>query len=345
MREFIGKVGRGRTLARDLRGGEAEEAMRLILTGKASGEQTAAFLMAMRFKGATVEELTAFARAVKRHSRETRPGLEGSVSMCGAYDGKARTLHLGTLSALIACGAGARVVRHGSRGIPPKKGVGTMDVLEALGVNTSMPPGEALGALEGIGFAFLSTRVFNPDLERLLMLSDSLGVRTVFHTLAPLVNPGNAPAQILGVAHWPFAQKLAEVLRDLGVQRALVFQGIEGADELPLGESLRMVELRGGETETISISLPGLGIDPGMGELRTRLDAEATAGITLAVLRGEERGPVRSAAVLNAALPIYLSGGAAGFEEAVSVAKASLDSGSAYARLRELIRPSPPPGR
>lgn len=340
IKEFIRKVGKGRTLAKDLSREEAEEAMKRILRGEATGEQTAAFLMAMRFKGSSIEELTAFGGAVKQHSREIRPGVEGSVSMSGAYDGKERTLHLGTLSALIACGAGVKVVRHGSKGIPPKKGVGTMDVLEALGVNTSMFHEEARDALEDIGFAFISTRVFNPDLEDLLMLSDSLGVRTVFHTLAPLINPGNAPAQILGVAHWPFAEKLAEVLKNLGVERALVFQGVEGADELPMRESLTLVELRRGETDTITVSPADLGISVEGRELKTG-DAgspEAAAEKTLAVLKGEEKGAIRSAAVLNASLAIYISGRAVSFEEAARLAESALDSGAAHDKLRELLR-------
>jgi len=332
-------VGRGRTLAKDLSNEEAEEAMRRILRGEASGEELGAFLMAMRFKGSSIEELTAFARAVKRHSGELKPGVEGSVSMSGAYDGKARTLHLGTLSALIACGAGARVVRHGSRGIPPKKGVGTMDVLEALGVDTSMSPEKAGDALKKTGFAFISTSAFNPELENLLMLSDKLGVRTIFHTLAPMINPANAPSQVLGVAHWPFAKKLAEVLKNLGIERALVFQGIEGADELPMRETLRMVELLGGETRTVTLSPADLGISLDKEELKTEeaVNAEAAAEKTIAVLRGEEKGAARSAAVLNASLAIYLSGRAGGFEEAVSMAEASLDSGAAHGKLRELL--------
>lgn len=337
IKEFIRKVGRGRTLAKDLSMEEAQEAMRRILRGEASGEELGAFLMAMRFKGSSIEELTAFAGAVKQHSRELEPGIEGSVSMSGAYDGKARTMHMGTLSALIACGAGARVVRHGSKGIPPKKGVGTMDVLEALGVDTSVSPEKAGDVLEKTGFAFLSTSAFNPDLENLLMLSDKLGVRTIFHTLVPMINPANAPSQVLGVAHWPFAKKLAEVLGNLGVERALVFQGIEGADELPMRETLKMVELRGGKTGTVTLSPADLGINLDK-ELRTEeaVKAEVAAEKTLAVLRGEEKGAVRSAAVLNASLAIYLSGKAGGFEEAVSIAEASLDSGSAYHKLREL---------
>lgn len=340
IKEFIRKVGRGKTLAKDLSSEEAEEAMKHILRGEVAAEQLGAFLMAMRFKGSTVEELTAFARAVKDHSTEIRPGLKNSVSMSGAYDGKARTLHLGTLSALIACGAGAKVVRHGSKGIPPKKGVGAMDVLEVLGVSTSMSSREARAALEKAGFAFISTRAFNPDLENLLMLSDKLGIRTIFHTLAPLINPANAPSQVLGVAHWPFAKKLAEVLKNLGVEQALVFQGVEGADELYLRESLKLVELRGGKTKTAAISPADLGISMDGKELKTEeaRNPEATAKRTLEVLRGEEKGAVRSAAVLNASLAVYLSGRATGFREAASMAESALDSGAAYDKLRELLK-------
>ena len=339
MKEFIRKVGRGRTLAKDLTLGEAEEVMELILGGDATGVQTAAFLMAMRFKGSTIEELTAFAKVINRHSREIRPGLKGSVSMSGAYDGKTRSLHLGTLSSLTACGAGVRVVRHGSKGVPPKKGVGAMDVLEALGVNTSMSPEEARRALEDIGFAFISTRVFNPPLEDLLMLSDNLGVRTVFHTLAPLINPGSAPTQVLGVAHQPFADKLAEVLRNLGVERAVLFQGVEGADELPPRETIKLVELRREGVDTVTFSPTGLGISVDGRALKT-LEAgspEAAAEKTLAVLRGDERGAVRSAAVLNASLAIYVSGRAASLRKAARMAESALDSGAAYNKLTELL--------
>lgn len=311
--------------------------MRFILENRVEKAQLGAFLMAMRLKGSSIDELTAFTRELKKASREIHPEVEGLVSMSGAYDGKTRTLHLGTLSAIIACAAGARVVRHGSTGVPPKKGVGTLDVLEALGVNTSMTPEEAEKALEKAGFAFLPTHAFNKTLEDLLMLSDILGVRTVFHTLAPLINPANAPSQFLGVAHWPFAEKLAGVLKNLGVKRALLFQGVEGSDELPLRESIRMVELKEGERRILTLTPEDLGITI-QGDLwfEDATDARAAAAKTMAVLRGEEQGAARTAALLNASLAVYLSGKAASIDEALSRATRALDSGTALEKLREL---------
>lgn len=318
----------------DLTPGEAAGVMQEVMTGEATHAQVAAFITALRIKGETETEITAFARVMRDCGVVLRPKVEGIlVDTCGTGGDNASTFNISTAAALVAAGAGVPVVKHGNRSVSSR--CGSADVLEALGVNLTATPSQVASMIERHHIGFLFAPLYHPAMRHVVTPRKELGIRTVFNLLGPLANPAGAQAQLLGVYDPRITRKIASVLSGLGVSKAMVVSG-GGLDEISTTGPTRVSELNEGVIHTYEIHCEDFGICPTVrGALRGG-DAATNARIIRAVLSGEN-GPGRDIVILNAAAAIYLGRKAKNIEEGISRAEAAIDTGKALKTLEQLI--------
>jgi anthranilate phosphoribosyltransferase len=318
----------------DLSRAEAREAMHEIMLGDATQAQIAGFLVALRAKGETADEITGCAEAMRDHVLPVRPQRTDLVDTAGTGgDGKS-TLNISTAAALVAAAAGAGVAKHGNRAASSQ--TGSADVLEALGFELELAPERIARSIDELGFGFMFAQAHHPAMRHAAPVRRELGTRTVFNVLGPLTNPARARAQVVGVYSASLVRPIAEALALLGARRAFVVHGAGGIDELsPVGPSLVCEVVDGGVRERT--------IDPAdLGFERCTVDAlrggapAANAAAIRRVFEGE-RGGARDAILMNAAGAIAAGGHAADLREATEPARDALDSGAATARLEELV--------
>src|SRR3954453_19922506 len=319
---------------RDLTRAEAFEAMHEIMRGEATQAQIAGFLVALRAKGETADEITGCAEAMRDHVLAVRPARTDLVDTAGTGgDGKS-TLNISTAAALVAAAAGAGVAKHGNRAASSQ--TGSADVLEALGFVLELPPDKIAQSIDELGFGFMFAQAHHPAMKHAAPVRRELGTRTVFNVLGPLTNPARARAQGVGVYSPDLVRPVAEALAQLGSRRAFVVHGAGGIDELsPVGPTFVCEVVDGGVRER-TIEPEELGVE--------RCSLEALAGgapaENAAAIRrvfGGERGGPRDAILLNAAGAIAAAGHAEDLREGMEVARQALDSGAASARLEELV--------
>lgn len=337
MKKDFGKilkaVAKGRHGSRELGREEAAYAMGCILDGTENDARVAAFLTAMRYKGATAEELTGFLDGMKCRYRTSQINLPGLVDSGGAYDGRSRTLHMSLAGTIIACAAGCRVVTHSGSDLPPKKGVTTGDVLEALGISGKCSVKEAVGMLENTGFAFIHESIYLPEMERLREIRNSLGFRNFVNTCEMSANPLGARIQLISVAHEHFMERVAEGALALGVRRALAINGVESSDEVPLKQT-RAVLLDNGEIREIVLDpaecgLPYLKPEP-FG------DAEKSGKAVRAAISWEDKG-LANRALFDAGVKIFLGGVTDSIKKGVENAREVVRSGDAVLKLKQIL--------
>ncbi|WP_457555645.1 anthranilate phosphoribosyltransferase [Candidatus Pyrohabitans sp.] len=335
MKEFISKVVEGKNLS----GEEAEQAMKLIMSGQATPAQIAGFLTALRMKGETIDEIAAFARVMREFAVRISPRVQGRlVDTCGTGGDRVKTFNISTIAAFVVAGAGVAIAKHGNRSVTSK--AGSADLLEALGVNLELPPERVESIIESTGIGFMFAPLFHGAMKHAIGPRREIGIRTVFNVLGPLTNPANAQAQVLGVFDAALVEPLARVLARLGVEHALVVHGLEGMDEISTcGETL-VAELKGGEVETYRIAPEDFGIERASPEELAGRDAQGNAEIARALLQAEEEGARRDIVVLNAAAGIYVAGRAKSIDSAIGMAERSIDSGRAHEKLLALIEAS-----
>jgi len=318
----------------DLTGTEAAEIMGTIMDGGASQAQIGAFLMALRLKGETPEEIAAFASVMRRYAVSVKPITQKIlVDTCGTGGDGARTFNISTTAAFVAAGAGVPVVKHGNRSVSSR--CGSADVLSALGVNLSVDPTQQARIVEQAGIAFLFAPRHHPAMRHVMAARQEIGCRTVFNILGPLTNPAGAEAQVLGVYEESLTRTMAEVLRLLGLSRAMVVHG-SGLDEITTTGDTVVSELYRGAIRTYSLNPATFGIATASLADLTGGDAETNARITREILNGE-RGAGRDIVLMNAGAAIYIGGMAGNLNEGIELAARSIDSGSARARLDALI--------
>lgn len=317
-----------------LTGEEAGEAMRCLMSGEAAPSQVAAFLTALRMKGETVEELSAFARIMREFCLKVR--FNGRlVDTCGTGGDRIKTFNISTAAMFVVAGAGVPVAKHGNRSVTSR--AGSADVLEALGAVIELSPPEVERCLERVGIGFMFAPLFHPAMRHVAQVRREMGVRTVFNLLGPLTNPAGAKAQLLGVFEPGLTEKLALVLRELGCERAMVVHGLDGLDEFStLGET-QVSELRGGEVRTFRVRPEDLGLERARARDLEGGGPEENAGILLRVLEGE-RGPRREVVLLNASAALVVGGAVADLREGLQLASEVLDSGRALDKLREFVK-------
>ncbi len=331
LQDAIGKL----VERRDLTEAEAGEAMKCIMSGGATQAQIGSFLTALRMKGETVEEITAFARVMREFATRINPKVDDVlVDTCGTGGDKIKTFNISTAAMFVAAGAGVRIAKHGNRSVTSK--AGSADVVEALGVRIDLPPEEVERCIESVGIGFMFAPRFHAAMKYAIGPRQEMGVRTVFNILGPLTNPAGARAQVMGVYDTKLTEKLARVLGKLGCERAMVVHGIEGLDEISTLGGTQISELNIDKVMTYTIFPEEFGFERANPEAIAGRELEENVRIMLSVLHGE-RGPRRDIVLLNAAAAIVVGGKADGLYEGISIASDSLDSGRAYEKVVQLV--------
>jgi anthranilate phosphoribosyltransferase len=320
---------------RDLSRGDAREVMGEIMRGEATPAQIGGFLVALRAKGETADEITGCAEAMREHALAVRPRREDLVDTAGTGGDTAHTINISTAAALVAAAAGAAVAKHGNRAV--SSACGSADVLEALGFTLEQEPQRIAQSIDELGFGFLFAPSHHPAMRHAAPVRKELATRTVFNVLGPLTNPAGARAQVVGVYSEQLVRTIAEVLAQLGARRAFVVHGAGGIDELsPVGLNLVAEVVDGTVLERTldpeaELGLPRCTVE----ELRGGSPAENAAALR-EIFEGADGGR-RSAVLLNAAGAIAAAGHAADLREGLEVARQTVDSGAAAERLEQLV--------
>ena len=322
---------------KDLSFEQATKLLDIIFEGGVSDVQVAAFLTAMRIKGATAPELAGLAKSLREHAVAVKVDIDNLVDTCGTGGGVVKTCNVSTASAIVAAGAGAYVAKHGNRGITSS--CGSADVLEELGVKIDAAADVVAECIRQAHVGFMFAPMFHPAMKYVQPVRKSLGFRTVFNILGPLANPAGAKAQVLGVADESLMQIVTEALKLLGTRRAMVVHS-SGMDEISTIGTTKIIELREGEIATRELNPEDLGITlANVDELRVT-DAKTSAKALRDIFTGRETGPRKDIVILNAAAAIIVGELAADFESAIKMAKASVGDGKALGCLEKLIEVS-----
>jgi anthranilate phosphoribosyltransferase len=330
LREVLRKAAAGETLTE----GEAERALETIMEGTAPPAATAALLTAMRVRGESVSEIVGFARAM-RHFAARVQAPEGVVDTCGTGGDAKGTINISTAAAFVARGAGVVVAKHGNRAATSR--AGSADVLEALGAEIELGSEQVSRCIKEAGVGFMFARTHHPAMRFVAPVRAELPFRTIFNLLGPLTNPAGARRQLVGVFGGAYVRPVAEALRSLGAEKALVVHGTDGMDEITVTDKTLVAEVRDAGIEEYEIS-PGdfdLGLHAPDGLLGG--DAHLNARILRDVLSGEETGAARDVVLLNAGAAIYVSGEAKTIEEGVRLAEESIGSGAALGALEDFV--------
>lgn len=350
MNEILKIVASGRSLTQD----EAEQAMHIIMRGEAQPEETAGFLLGLRARGETLEELVGFTRVMREYAVEVELDDPHAVDLCGTGGDSTGTFNISTGASLVCAGAGVTVAKHGNRSVSSM--CGSADVLEALGVNVELQKEGVERCLDRAGIAFIFAPFFHPAMRHVMPVRRTLGVRTFFNILGPLCNPAGVRRQLVGAFDIQTAQTMINILEQLDAAHVIGVHSDDGMDEVSLSAETTIFEYNHtdkhaqgydyiGSTELSEelVSTKGRQISPetfGMG--RSPLEqlkggtAEENARILTAILNGEE-GPRRDVVVLNAAFALHVSGKYSKIDECLDTANESIDSGAARDRLARLV--------
>lgn len=331
LEKYLGKVVEGENLTAN----EAEAAMQAIMSGDAEKLQTAAFLAALRMKGETEEEIAAFATVMRTMALRINPKVAKSVDVCGTGGDTIKTFNISTTAAFItACVV--PVAKHGNRSVTSK--CGSADVIEELGANLALPAEKIAESIEKVGIGFMFAPVHHKAMKNVMEVRQKLGIRTVFNILGPLTNPANATHQLIGVYDASLTEKIAKVLRILGLKKALVVHGEPGLDEVSISGKTKVSQLEGGEITTYFIKPYDFGLKYASPDEIAGGSKEEGAKILTDILSGNEQGAKRDVVLLNAASAIFAAEEAETIEQGFEVARVILEDGSAQKKLNEFIR-------
>jgi anthranilate phosphoribosyltransferase len=319
----------------DLTRAQARAVMGEIMSGEATQAQIAGFLVALRAKGETAEEIAGCAEAMREHVTAVHVDRDDLVDVVGTGGDAARTLNISTAAAIVAAAAGAAVAKHGNRAVSSASG--SADVLEALGFVLEQEPARIAASIERLGFGFMFAPSHHPAMRHAAPVRRELGTRTIFNVLGPLTNPAGARAGVFGVYSPALVRTVAEALAQLDTRRAFVVHGFGGIDELsPCGPNV-VAEVVDGTVRDRVIDPSELGIQPSDPDLLRGGSADENAEEIRAIMGGELHGPKRDAVLLNAAGAIAAGGHAADLREGLALARRALDEGTAATRLDELV--------
>jgi len=334
MHDIIAKIGKGPKASKDLTWEESKRAMRALIEGKATQAQSGAFLLAMRMKMESVSELAGFTSAAREYVTPIPVPRELPLVDVPTYAGKQDTFHALPAAALVAAAGGAAILMHGHEGIPGRNA--TASLLAKLGVPVHGDAREVADEVTAKGFAYLDIALYHPPIARFLDLREELGVRTIFHPVAKMLNPARAGSQVIGISHPPYFEKIAEALKMLGAHRGLVIRGVEGEPELSLASVTKVLELRDERIHPLQLQPKdvGLTMGPYQAMASCMLDQEAT--LIRRIIQGEVRGGQRDWVVMNAAMLLYAAGKAVSISAGVPLAQRALESGAAAQKLAYL---------
>jgi anthranilate phosphoribosyltransferase len=322
---------------RDLSGEDMYDVMQRIMTGQATPAQIGGFLVGLRMKGETVDEITAAAQVMRElavHVDVSGPHL---VDTCGTGGDGASTFNISTASAMVAAAAGARVAKHGNRSVSSSSG--SADVLEAAGVRLDLDAGQVAACIEQVGVGFLFAPQHHSAMKHAIGPRRELRIRTLFNLLGPLTNPAGAPNQVLGVFSPYWLEPLARVLRQLGGEHVLVVHAEDGLDEISIAGPTRVAELRQGDITVYTVSPADFGMQ--VADLSTLAVSDAATSLAMinAVFDGVP-GPASDIVALNGGAAIYAAGLASSLAEGVQQAGEIIRSGKARQTFAALVAAS-----
>jgi|TARA_B100001964_G_scaffold31407_2_gene32656 anthranilate phosphoribosyltransferase len=331
MKQILEQLLEGNDLSND----RAFDVMLSIMSGKFNDAQIAGFLMALRAKGETVDEIAGFANAM-REKMVSVPLASSAIDMCGTGGDARGTFNISTAASFVVAGAGVKVAKHGNRSMTSQSG--SADVLQSLGIAIDNSLENSVEDIENIGLGFLFAPAYHPAMKHAIGARKSLAVRTVFNILGPLCNPANVKAQAMGIFHPDLTEVQVNVLKVLGSTDVMVFHGRDGLDEISTTTTTKISQMRnGGIVNTFEFDATDLGISQ-----VTLFDLqggkpEENAGIIEAIIKGET-GPKRDIVLLNAAAGIVVGGKAQTLEEGLKLASESVNSGAALHVLNQLAQ-------
>jgi len=325
----IGRAVLHEDLARDL----ARAAMEQVLEGQATPAQIGALAVALRMKGETTSEIAGMAEAMRRRVPPLHTRRSPLLDTCGTGGDNGGTFNIWTSVAIVTASCGVAVAKHGNRAVSSR--TGSADVLESLGVRIDLTAVSAARSLDALGITFLFAPNYHTALRHAAAARREIGVRTVFNVLGPLTNPAGARRQLLGVYDDELVLRVAEVLRELGSERAWVVHGRDGLDELTVFAKSHVAELSGGRIHEFEIDPQELGLAHTDRAAASGGDTAAHAGRIRAILAGE-KGAARDIVVLNGGAALVVAGVAPSIREGVARAAAAIDSGQAREKLAEL---------
>ena len=332
IREAIDIVVSGHSLTRE----QATEVMQEIMEGEATPAQLGAFLTALRLKGESTEEIAGMAAVMRE--KALRVNAEGPLlDVVGTGGDGKNTFNISTASAFVAAACGVRVAKHGNRAA--SSSCGAADVLEALGVKVELTPEGVAQCIEQAGMGFMFAPAFHPSMRYAGPVRREIGIRTVFNILGPLTNPAHAQFMLLGVAYEQLGSLMAEALRLLEIQHALVVHGADGMDEISLSGPSTVWEVKGGEVSAWTIDPADTGLSPASAEALHGGAAEENAATMRRLFQGEG-GPIRDAVLLNGAAALLAANKAASLGNGIAMAAEAIDSGAALGRVDALVEVS-----
>lgn len=328
MKPLLARLATGAWLTR----AEADTAFRILMDGEASDGQIGAFLMGLRQRGETVEEIAAGVRAMRARMLQVKAPA-GAIDTCGTGGDAKGTYNISTTVAFVLAGAGVPVAKHGNRALSSKSGAA--DVLQALGVEIELSPHAIETALQQVGVAFLFAPAHHSAMAHVGPVRAALGTRTIFNLLGPLANPASVKRQLVGVFAREWVRPIAEALKDLGCERALIVHGEDGLDELTVTGTTHMARLDGGTITEETFTPEAAGLP------RAKLDAliggtAADNALALRAVLGGEPGAYRDMVLLNSAGALWVAGRCDTIADGVALAARSIDDGKALEKLDAL---------
>ncbi len=332
MKEYIKKVFEKKDLSYD----EAYNAMESIVRNVATDSQIAAFLVALALKGETPEEISAFVNVLKKYAIRVNPNINDIlIDTCGTGADKIKTINVSTIAAIVASAAGCYVAKHGNRAVTSK--VGSADLLEALGVKIEMDSKGVEKMIEETKFGFIFAPKYHIALKNVAKIRREIGVRTVFNILGPLSNPANVRAQLLGVFTSKIMDKIAEVLKLLGVNHAMVVHGLEGIDEISISNKTLIYEVKNDKIDSYYIEPEDLGLEKGKISEILGGDLNYNKEIAIKILKNEDNTSRKNFVIINAGAAIYIANKAKDLKEGIEIAKNVIEEGLAFNKLNEII--------
>ena len=319
----------------DLTEKESEETMLEIMRGAASEAQIAAYLMGLRIKGETVDEITGSVQAMRSMAQRVQINDPMVVDTCGTGGDGANTFNISTAAAFVVAGTGITVAKHGNRSVSSRSG--SADVLASLGVEINLSPEHVAECINEVGIGFLFAPLYHGAMKQCAKPRTDMGIRTLMNVMGPLSNPAGATIQVLGVYEKALTEKLAQVLIRLGTQHCFVIHGLDGLDEITLTDQTYVSEGKTGRVSSYTIGPKDFSLDPVHSKELAGGTPEENASIIQDMFRGK-RGAKREIVLLNAAPALVACGQAKTLKEGYTEAAKALDSGAAYEKLEKLVQ-------
>jgi anthranilate phosphoribosyltransferase len=319
---------------RDLTRDEMTQVMHIIMTGQATPAQIGGFLIGLRMKGETVEEVTAAAGVMRELSAHVKVSSKNLVDTCGTGGDNSGIFNVSTAAAIVAAAAGAKVAKHGNRSVTSKSG--SADVLEAAGVKIGITPEQVAECITQCGVGFMFAPAHHSAMKHAIGPRREMGVRTIFNVLGPLTNPAGAPNQVLGVFDQHLLEPMAQVLHQLGSRHVMVVHAADGLDEISIASETDVAELNNGKINVYTITPEQLGCARSKLDTLKVADAAASLNLIKRVFDGE-KGPALDIVALNAGAAIYVSGITDSLQAGIEKARKTIAEGAAKAKFAKLI--------